>query len=67
MDISKAQESTEKKIASIDKDIIGLEGRLKSENFVKNAAPEKVQETKEQLESLQAKKSLYQDELANLI
>ncbi len=66
VDISKVQETTKKKLQSLEKDMGGLENRLKSENFVKNASPDKVEEARKQLEDLLSKKEVYESELANL-
>lgn len=67
VDINKVQDSTKKKIQAIEKDMKGLENRLKSENFIKNAAPEKIQETQEQFDALNAQKDLYERELGDLV
>lgn len=66
VDIEKLKENINKKIANVEKNAKGLEGRLKSENFIKNAAPEKVQETKSELDELLQQKAAYQAEIANL-
>lgn len=66
VDLDKVRQNLERKIEKLDKDMQGLEKRLSSENFIKNAAPEKVAETKSALGDLQNKKDLYQREMASL-
>lgn len=65
-DISKVQEKTLRKIASLERDINELQGRLNSENFIKNADSEKIQETRNQLKKIIFKKSIYEKELETL-
>ncbi|MDD9897619.1 MAG: valine--tRNA ligase [Candidatus Melainabacteria bacterium] len=63
VDLDKLRSNIEKKIEKLDKDILVLEKRLGSDNFVQNAAPEKVEETKSQLEDISKQKSLFEQEL----
>jgi valyl-tRNA synthetase len=46
VDFEKLKSSIQNKISKIETDLKGLESRLKSENFIKNAAADKVEETK---------------------
>ena len=66
VDLAKLRENVDRKIANLLKDINGLEQRLSSENFVKNAAPDKVVETKEALEKLLSEKLVYEHEILAL-
>lgn len=63
VDFDKLKSSIGSKITKLEKDIEILEKRLSSENFVNNASPEKVQETKDNLESFNKQKSLFEEEL----
>lgn len=63
VDLDKLKASIINKISKLDKDILGLESRLKSPNFVENAAKDKVEETKASLAALVEQKRLYQVEL----
>ena len=56
LDLSKLKEDINKRVAKLEKDMSGLEARLASEKFVNNADPAKVQEVRDQLAELQAKK-----------
>jgi valyl-tRNA synthetase len=66
VDLAKLRENVDRKIANLLKDIKGLEQRLGSENFIKNASPEKVVETKEALGKLLLEKTVYDQEMLAL-
>ncbi len=66
VDLAKLRENVDRKIVNLDKDIKGLEQRLGSENFVKNASVDKVMETKEALEKLLTEKAVYEQEMLAL-
>ncbi len=66
VDIDKLKSNIEKKISKLDQDIKVLEQRLNSGSFVKNAAPEKVEEVRKMLEDCFNKKSIFKEELAVL-
>jgi valyl-tRNA synthetase len=63
VDLTKLRENVDRKIANLLK---GLEQRLGSENFVKNASPDKVAETKEALSKLLLEKTVYDQEMLAL-
>ena len=65
VDFEKLQSNIQTKISKLESDLKGLEARLKSENFIKNAAPDKVKETRERLKSFVEQKELYNQELQN--
>jgi valyl-tRNA synthetase len=63
---SKLAEKYKKNIDKVLKDIQILESKLKSEGFVKNASPDKLEEARKALEDCFSQKTLFQKELANL-
>lgn len=66
VDLDKLKASLTNKISKIAKDMNVLEQRLSSENFVNNAKPEKIQETKEALEQFQSEKNIFEEELSSI-
>lgn len=66
VDLTKLKVNIEKKIDKLKTDINVLEKRLGSDNFVKNAAADKVEETRALLEDCFNQKSLFEQELTAL-
>ena len=66
VDLEKIKSGISSKIAKLDKDILGLESRLNSPNFIQNASKEKILETKSGLDLLLAQKHTYLDEIEAL-
>lgn len=66
VDLTKLKVNIEKKIDKLNTDINVLEKRLGSDNFVKNAALDKVEETRALLEDCFNQKSLFEQELMSL-
>jgi len=66
VDIAKLRENVDRKIANLNKDVKGLEQRLSSENFINNASPDKVAETRADLEKLLAQRTIYEQEILAL-
>jgi valyl-tRNA synthetase len=66
VDLDKIKSGISSKIAKLDKDILGLESRLHSPNFIQNASKEKIQETKSGLDLLLAQKHTYLAEIEAL-
>jgi valyl-tRNA synthetase len=66
VDIEKIKSGINLKITKLDKDILGLESRLNSPNFIQNASKEKITETKASLDQLLAQKQIYLDEISAL-
>ena len=63
VDFDKLQSSISTKISKLEKDIEVLGKRLSSENFVNNASPEKVEETRGELAAMQEQKTIFETEL----
>lgn len=66
VDLDKLKTNINKKIEKLNQDANVIEQRLSSENFVKNAAPEKVEETKQSLTEISKQRLMYQEELSSL-
>jgi len=66
VDIEKIKSGISAKISKLDKDILGLESRLNSPNFIQNASKEKITETKDSLDQLLAQKQTFIDEISAL-
>jgi valyl-tRNA synthetase len=66
VDIEKIKSGINLKITKLNKDILGLESRLNSPNFIQNASKEKITETKASLDQLLAQKQIYLDEISAL-
>ena len=66
VDLEKVKESLSRKLSKLEGQILGLEKRLSSDNFVNNASPEKIAETRAQLEEQLKEKSLFESELSYL-
>lgn len=66
VDIEKIKSGINLKITKLDKDILGLESRLNSPNFIQNASNDKITETKASLDQLLAQKQIYLDEILAL-
>jgi valyl-tRNA synthetase len=66
VDIEKIKSGINSKISKLEKDILGLESRLQSPNFIQNANPDTIQETKNALEQLFMQKNTYLQELDTL-
>ncbi len=63
---NKLAEKYKKGIEKVAKDIQVLESKLKSEGFVKNASPDKLEEARKALEDCFNQKSLFEQELASI-
>lgn len=63
VDLNKLSEKIKKQIEKLDNDLKVLNSRLSSDGFIKNASPEKINELKANLDEVNQKKKIFEDEL----
>jgi valyl-tRNA synthetase len=66
VDIEKLKAALEKKISKVEKDLAVLESMLQSQNFMDNASPEKIQESKNNCKKFLALKEAYLSEISSI-
>lgn len=66
VDLDKLKNTLDNKMNKLKKDMAGLKARLDSPNFINNASPDKVEETKQQYNDLESQLQAYEKELLAL-